>query len=56
MQLIETGAAHYILSFKIYNSLSASVNFSSANSVIALANHQQAKTHGLRHVVVYLRT
>ena len=47
-----------ILSFKIYNSLPASVKFSlrSANSAIAFADGQQAKTHGLGHVVVHLGT
>ena len=46
------------LSFKIYYSLPASVKFSlsSANSAIALADDQQAKTHGLAHVVVHLGT
>ena len=58
MWLIDTGAARFILSFKIYNSLPASVKFSlsSANSAIALADGQQAKTHGLGHVVVRLGT
>ena len=58
MWLIDTGAARSILSFKIYNSLPASAKFSlsSANSAIALADGQQAKTHGLGHVVVRLGT
>ena len=58
MWLIDTGAARSILSFKIYNSLPASVKFSlsSTNSAIALADGQQAKTHGLGHVVVHLGT
>ena len=58
MWLIDTGAALSILSFKIYNSLLASVKFSlnSANSAIALADGQQAETHGLGHVVVRLGT
>ena len=58
MWLIDTGAARSILSFKIYNSLPASAKFSlsSANSAIALADGQQAKTHGLGHVVVHLGT
>ena len=44
--------------FKICNSLPASVKFrlSSASSAIALADGQQAKTHGLGHVVVRLGT
>ena len=56
MWLIDTGAARSILSFKIYNSLPASVKFSlsSANSAIALADGQQAKTHGLGHFEVRL--
>ena len=47
MWLIDTGAARSILSFKICNSLPASVKFSlrSASSAIALADGQQAKTH-----------
>ena len=58
MWLIDTGAARSILSFKIYNSLPASVKFSlsSTNSAIALADGKQAKTHGLGHVVVRLGT
>ena len=58
MWLIDTGAARSILSFKIYNSLPASAKFSlsSANSAIALADGQQAKTHGLGHIVVRLGT
>ena len=55
--LIHTGAARSIFSiFKIYNCLPASVKFSlsSANSAVALADGQQAKTHGLGHVVVRL--
>ena len=58
MWLIDTGAARSILSFKIYNSLPASAKFSlsSANSAIALADGQQAKTHRLGHVVVRLGT
>ena len=58
MWLIDTGAARSILSFKIYNSLPASVKFSlnSANSAIALADGQQAKTHALGHVAVRLGT
>ena len=58
MWLMDTGAARSILSFKIYNSLPASAKFSlsSANSAIALADGQQAKTHGLGHVVVCLGT
>ena len=58
MWLIDTGAGRSILSFKIYNSLPASAKFSlsSANSAIALADGQQAKTHRLGHVVVRLGT
>ena len=58
MWLIDTGTARSILSFKSYNSLPASAKFSlsSANSAIALADGQQAKTHGLGHVVVHLGT
>ena len=58
MWLIDTGAARSISSFKIYNSLPASAKFSlsSANSAIALADGQQAKAHGLGHVVVHLGT
>ena len=58
MWLIDTGAARSILSFKVYNSLPASVKFSlsSAYSVIALSDDQQAKTHGLGHVAVRLDT
>ena len=56
--LIDTGAAFSILSFKIYDSLLASVKFSLslANPAIALADGQQAKTHGVGHVVVSLGT
>ena len=58
MWLIDTGAACSILSFKIYDSLPASVkfSFSSANPAIALADGQQAKTLGVGHVVVRLGT
>lgn len=58
MWLIDTGAACSILLFKIYNSLPASAKFSlsSANSAIALADGQQAKTHRLGYVVVRLGT
>jgi len=58
MWLIDTGAAHSILSFKIYNSLPTGVNFrlSSANSAIALGDGQQAKTQGVGHAVVRLGT
>ena len=58
MWLIDTGAARSILSFKIYSSLPASAKFSlsSSYSAIALADGQQAKTHGLGHVVVRLGT
>ena len=58
MRLIDTNAACSILSFKIYDSLPASVKFSlsSANPAIALADGQQAKTHGVGHVVVRLGT
>ena len=54
--LIDTGAARSVLSFKAYNSLPASVKFSliSANSPIALANGQQAKTYAVGDVVVRL--
>ena len=43
MWLIDTGAARSILSFKIYNSLPASVKFNlrSVNSAIVLADGQQ---------------
>ena len=56
MWLIDTGAAHSVLSFEVYNSLPASVKFSlsSENSAIALANGQQAKTYGVGHVVMRL--
>lgn len=54
------GAACSVLSVKVYmyNSLATSVKFglSSANSAIALADGQQAKTHGVGHVVVHLGT
>ena len=58
MWLVDTGAACLVLSFKVYNSLPASVNFSlsSENSAIALAISQQAKTYGVGHVVVRLVT
>ena len=58
MWLIDTGAACSILSFKIYDSLPAGVKFcfSSSNPAIALADGQQAKTHGVGHVVVRLGT
>lgn len=58
MWLIDTGAARSILSLKIYDSLPASAKFSlsSANSAIALADGQQAKTHGLGHIIVRLGT
>ena len=58
MWLIDTGAARSILSLKVYNSLPASVKFSlsSANSAIALADGQQAKTHGVGYVVVQMGT
>ena len=58
MWLIDTGAACSILSLKIYDSLPASVKFSlsSADPAIALADGQQAKTHGVGHVVVHLGT
>ena len=54
--MIDTGAARSVLSFKVYNSLPASVKFSlsSENSAIALANGQQAKTYGVGHVVMRL--
>ena len=56
MWLIDTGVARSVLSFKVYNSLPASVKFSlsSENSAIALANGQQAKTYGVGHVVMRL--
>ena len=56
------GDRHCCCSFYIvvedYNSLPPSVKFSSnsTNSVIAHADGQQAKTHGLGHVVVCLGT
>ena len=58
MWLIDTGAARSMFSSKIYNSLSANAKFSlnSANSAIALADGQKAKTHGLGHVAVRLGT
>ena len=56
--LIDTGAVCSILSFKIFDSLPDSVKFSlsSVNSAITLADGQQAKTHGVGHVVVHLGT
>lgn len=58
MWLIDTGAVCSILSFKIFDSLPDSVKFSlnSVNSAITLADGQQAKTHGMGHVVVRLGT
>ena len=58
MWLIDTGAACSILSVEIYDSLPASVKFSlsSASPAISLADGQQAKTHGVVHVVVHLGT
>ena len=58
MWLIDTGAARSILSFKIYNSLPASVKFSlsSANPAIALSDGQQAKIQIQIHFVVHLGT
>ena len=58
MWLIDNGAARSILSFKIYSSLPASAKFSLSYSfsAIALADGQQAKTHGLGHVFVRLGT
>ena len=51
--LIDTGAAHFVLSFRVYNSLPTSVKFSlsSGNSAIALADGQQGKS-GVVHVVL----
>ena len=58
MWLIDTGAARSILSFKIYNSLPASVKFSlsSTNPAIALSDGQQAKIQIQIHFVVHLGT
>ena len=58
MRLIDSGTARSILSFKIYSSLPVSSKFSlgSASATIALADDQQAKTHGLGHVVVCMRS
>ena len=55
--LIHTGAAHSVLSFRVYNSLPTSVKFSlsSGNSAIALADGQQGKS-GVVHVVLCLGT
>lgn len=51
--LIDTGAAHSVLSFRVYNSLPTSVKFSlsAGNSAIALADGQQGKS-GVVHVVL----
>lgn len=53
--LIGTGAAHSILSFRVYNSLPTSVDFSlsSGNSAIALVDGQQVKSSVI-HVVLCL--
>lgn len=53
---IDTGAARSGSSFKVYTSLPTSAKFSlsSANSAIALANRQQAKTHDAGRTVVHL--